>query len=48
MLGIQFTYTDSAVVNGTTYWYTIKAVNAVGQSAPSNERSAKPNVTRTR
>jgi fibronectin type 3 domain-containing protein len=35
-------YTDTAVVNGTTYYYTVKAVNSAGSSAASNEASAKP------
>ena len=41
-LGVQGTYVDSAVVTGTTYWYQVVAVNAVGPSARSNERSATP------
>ncbi len=35
------TYPDTAVVNGTTYWYQVAAVNAVGE-ARSVERSATP------
>ena len=34
------TYTDTAVVAGTTYWYEVTAVNSVGESGPSNEVSA--------
>jgi titin len=37
-------YTDSAVTNGTTYYYTVAAVNAVGTSPQSNEASATPRV----
>jgi fibronectin type 3 domain-containing protein len=33
-------YTDSNVVKGTTYYYELSAVNAVGESARSNELSA--------
>ncbi len=36
------TYVDSAVTAGTKYFYFIKAVNAVGSSAPSIEVSATP------
>ncbi|UUZ85871.1 fibronectin type III domain-containing protein [Paenibacillus sp. P26] len=36
------TYTDTAVINGTTYYYIVTAVNAVGESANSNEASATP------
>lgn len=35
-------YTDFAVVNGTTYYYKVTAVNAVGESALSNELSGTP------
>ena len=38
-------YTDTSAVNGTTYYYTVAAVNAVGVSAPSNEASATPQAT---
>lgn len=34
-------YTDLTALNGTTYYYTIKAVNAGGTSAASNEASAR-------
>lgn len=34
------TYTDTAVVAGTTYWYEVTAVNSAGESGPSNEVSA--------
>jgi hypothetical protein len=37
-------FTDSAVSAGTTYYYTVAAVNSVGTSAQSNERSAAPTV----
>ncbi|MGO8671924.1 MAG: protease pro-enzyme activation domain-containing protein [Capsulimonadaceae bacterium] len=36
-------YTDTAAVNGTTYYYFVSAVNAAGQSPVSNEASATPN-----
>ncbi len=37
-------YHDTEVTNGTTYWYYVTAVNSVGESNPSNEVSATPNV----
>ena len=36
------TFTDTTAVNGTTYYYVVKASNAVGNSPPSNEASATP------
>ncbi len=35
-------YTDSAVTNGTKYYYVVAAVNAYGTSAKSSEVSATP------
>lgn len=35
-------YTDSSVSNGTAHFYTVKAVNAAGAGAASNEASATP------
>jgi predicted phage tail protein len=35
-------YTDSAVTNGTTYYYTVAAVNAVGTGPQSGEANATP------
>ncbi|MGO8671501.1 MAG: fibronectin type III domain-containing protein [Capsulimonadaceae bacterium] len=35
-------YSDTAVTNGTTYFYTVAAVNAVGASSQSTEVSATP------
>jgi hypothetical protein len=35
-------YTDTSVTDGTTYYYTIKAINTVGTSASSSEASATP------
>jgi fibronectin type 3 domain-containing protein len=36
------TYSDTAVTNGTTYYYEVTAANTSGTSAPSNEASATP------
>src|SRR5206468_1017012 len=35
-------YTDGAVVNGTTYWYQVTAVTNAGEGPPSTEQSATP------
>jgi len=37
-------YTDAAVVNGTTHFYTVSATNSAGESADSSEVSAVPDV----
>ncbi|MBU5670615.1 fibronectin type III domain-containing protein [Paenibacillus sp. MSJ-6] len=37
-----YSYTDTNVVNGTTYYYVVSAVNAVGEGQNSNEASATP------
>jgi fibronectin type 3 domain-containing protein len=36
------TYTDNTAVNGTAYAYSVVAVNAAGESAPSDELTATP------
>lgn len=36
------TYPDTAVMNGTTYFYVVTAVGSNGESAPSNEEMATP------
>ena len=41
-LGNVLSYTDTAATNGTTWYYKVTAVNAVGEGALSNERSATP------
>ncbi len=41
-VGTVTSYTDAAATAGATYYYTVDAVNAVGASPQSNERSATP------
>jgi hypothetical protein len=36
----SLTFTDTNVTPGTTYYYTVEAVDSAGSSAPSNEASA--------
>src|SRR5207253_5435901 len=38
----QTTYDDTSVTNGQTYYYTVTAVNSVGEGPASNEVSATP------
>jgi len=38
-------YTDTTVVDNTTYFYVVTALNAVGESANSNEQEATPTST---
>jgi N-acetylneuraminic acid mutarotase len=40
-------YTDTDVVNGTTYYYVVTAVSAGGESTNSNEASATPQAPST-
>jgi len=41
-LGPVLSYTDSSVINGTTYYYQVAAVNSVGTGSRSNEVAATP------
>ena len=46
-LGTLTSYTDSTALNGTTYYYQVSALNAVGEGSRSNERSATPTAPAT-
>ncbi|RED86221.1 cohesin domain-containing protein [Cohnella phaseoli] len=39
------TFSDADVINGTTYYYIVTALNAIGESEPSNEASATPTAS---
>ncbi len=38
------TFTDTGLVNGTTYYYVVSAENSLGESGDSNEASAMPAI----
>jgi len=44
-LGVVISYADTGVANGTTYYYEVSSVNAVGESFHSNTASATPVAT---
>ena len=41
-VGVSGSYVDSGLVNGTTYYYQVSAVNSLGEGGRSSERSAAP------
>ena len=41
-VGNLLTHTDSGLMNGSTYWYQVAAVNSADAGARSNEVSARP------
>src|SRR5207302_224992 len=46
-LGVTNGYTDTAVTNGTTYYYQVTAGKAVGEGTSSSEKSATPTAPAT-
>ena len=40
--GVSTTFTQEALIDGTTYFYIVTAVNSVGEGGPSTEVSATP------
>ncbi len=42
VMGGALNYTDSGLANGLTYYYVVRAINAIGEGGPSNEVSATP------
>ena len=42
--GVTSPYVDSGLTNGTAYYYYLTAVDAVGESVPSNEVSVTPTL----
>ena len=47
-MGNVTSYDDNALTNGTTYYYQVSAVNAIGEGPRSNEVSATPGSNRPR
>ncbi len=41
-VGVGTSYSDANITNGTTYYYEVAAVNAIGVGAMSNQASATP------
>ena len=46
-VGVVTSFMDATAVNGVTYFYKVSAVNAIGESILSNERSATPSAPLT-
>ena len=42
LLGTVFSFNDTDVDNGDTYYYTVKAINSIGSSVDSNQVTANP------
>ncbi len=42
--GVTSPYTDTGLTNGSTYYYKVTALDAVGEGAPSNEVSVTPTL----
>jgi subtilisin family serine protease len=46
-LGVVTGFADSSLTNGTTYYYVVRAVNAIGEGGPSNQTQVTPRTVPT-